>query len=135
MATAVLDLELKSRHCGVAVPARYSRAVILLRWNGRPVGQLLLPVTDGRIDEFSLEQALARWAGADFWWVWLHDSLGWDESEARTLVPRATVAVCTRNRPAELRRCLDAISALPDQDQDIIVVDNRPSDGASAEVV
>lgn len=135
MATAVRDLELKSRNCGITVPGAYGRALLLLRWAGRPVGQIVLPVTDGRIEASVVERALSSWAGWDFWSAWLHDSLGWDEAESRGPLPAATVAVCTRNRPQELCRCLDAIAALPDDGQEVIVIDNRPTDGATAEVV
>jgi GT2 family glycosyltransferase len=39
-----------------------------------------------------------------------------------------SVAVCTRNRPAELERCLQSLAKLKEQPQEIIVVDNAPED-------
>lgn len=136
MPTAVAEVELKHRARGLSVPGGYRRALLLLRWSGRPVGQLEVPVHDGFVSGEALEDALRAWAGWDFWQAWLHDSLCWDEVEGtRTEAPRATVAVCTRDRPNELARCLFALMALPDQGQEYIVVDNRPSTDASARVV
>ena len=63
MATAVIDLELKQRPRGLRVAAGYPRALLLLRWAGRPVGQLTLPVEGEWIAEDRLEGALAEWAG------------------------------------------------------------------------
>ena len=139
MATAVLELELKHRAGEIDVPGEYDRALVLLRWGGRPVGQLLLPVARNTIEASVLEDALIRWAGWDFWLAWLYDSLRWDESEtARSLAPgprSATVAVCTHDRPYELSRCLWALMALPDEGQEFLVVDNRPPNDATARVV
>ncbi len=132
MATAIVQLELKNRRGDLAVARKYPRALVLLRWCGRPVGQLTLPVTDGRIPQAAVEQALTGSATWDFWSTWLHDSLGWDEAEAQRPLPTATIAVCTRNRAADLRRCLDAVCALPDDGQEILVVDNNPPDDSTA---
>ena len=135
MATAVIDLELKRRPRGIHVPGGYPRALLLLRWAGRPVGQLTLPVVEERIDEHALERALVEWAGWSFWEVWLADSLGEPRTRggSRPLVP--TVAVCTRERPDDLARCLSAIEALPHPGLDVVVVDNRPSTARTREVV
>lgn len=48
-----------------------------------------------------------------------------------------TVAVCTRNRAAQLSHCLDAIAALdyPSDLLDIVVVDNAPVDETTKQVV
>ncbi len=136
MATAIVQLELKGRAAtSLSVPGNHETALLLLRWAGRPVGQLRLPVRDHRIDPETVEAALVDGVSWDFWLAWLHDSLGWDESEAHGPPPRATVAVCTRNRPVELHRCLDAISALPDDGQEVLVVDNNSEGSCTADVV
>ena len=36
----------------------------------------------------------------------------------------ATIIICTRNRPALLAKCLDAVAALKPQPDDVLVVDN-----------
>jgi hypothetical protein len=49
MATAILDLELSELPPEITVEERYSKALILIRLNGKPLGQALLPVIGGRI--------------------------------------------------------------------------------------
>ncbi|SIR44363.1 glycosyltransferase family 2 protein [Pontibacter lucknowensis] len=49
-------------------------------------------------------------------------------------VPIAAV-ICTRDRPSQLQNCLSMLLSLPCRPQEIIVVDNAPSNDASAEVV
>jgi glycosyltransferase involved in cell wall biosynthesis len=48
---------------------------------------------------------------------------------------RVSVAICTRERPAELARCLTSVLASPEAPYEIIVVDNAPSSGSTREVV
>ena len=48
---------------------------------------------------------------------------------------QVTVAVCTRDRPDDLRRCLTAITALEPPAGDVLVVDNAPSDDRTRAVV
>ena len=135
MATAVLQYELKGRAPLPRVSPRYTRALVLLRWAGRPVGQLILPLQAGAADGALFEQCLSETATRDFWTAWLHDSLGWDEAEPSSPPPTATVAVCTRERPEDLARCLAALRSLPDQGQEILVVDNRPATTRTEQVV
>lgn len=142
MPSAVVEMELRRRAGALDVPGGYSRALVLLRWAGRPVGQLELPVTDGQVAAAVIEEALTRHVTWDFWLAWLYDSIGWDEAHGprgRVALGRppspATVVVCTHDRPNELARCLYALMALPDDGQDFLVIDNRPSNHAAARVV
>jgi cellulose synthase/poly-beta-1,6-N-acetylglucosamine synthase-like glycosyltransferase len=48
--------------------------------------------------------------------------------------PTCTVIICTRNRPAELDRCLEAVARLRYAKFDVLVVDNAPIDGRAREV-
>jgi glycosyltransferase involved in cell wall biosynthesis len=54
---------------------------------------------------------------------------------SNSTLPSATVAVCTRDRPADLQRCLEAILRLPDDGQEILVVDNHPATDATRQIV
>jgi len=47
----------------------------------------------------------------------------------------ATVVVCTRNRPASLRKCLEGIAQLERAPNEVIVVDNTPGDHETEAVV
>jgi len=55
-------------------------------------------------------------------------------SAAEEFAPRCTVAICTRNRPQELERCLQAVSRVAYPHRDVLVVDNAPDDGRTREV-
>jgi glycosyltransferase involved in cell wall biosynthesis len=48
--------------------------------------------------------------------------------------PTCTVVICTRNRPAELDRCLAGVARLDYSLFDVLVVDNAPSDDAARQV-
>jgi O-antigen biosynthesis protein len=48
---------------------------------------------------------------------------------------KVTVAVCTRDRPADLRRCLEALLRLDWPALDLLVVDNAPATDASCRLV
>jgi glycosyltransferase involved in cell wall biosynthesis len=45
-----------------------------------------------------------------------------------------SVIICTRNRPTELARCLDAVSKLSPGPSEVLVVDNASSDASAFEV-
>lgn len=49
--------------------------------------------------------------------------------------PRLTVAVCTRDRPGDLRLCLQSIARLDYPDLEILVVDNAAADTATRDLV
>jgi GT2 family glycosyltransferase len=50
-------------------------------------------------------------------------------------LPTVTVAVCTRDRTAALRRCLDSLNLVNYPGLELIVVDNAPSDDSTARLV
>ena len=146
---AVLDVEL-------SVPLRdhfplegYSDAQVLLRLHGEPLASLTLPVRGGRIrsedllarvvDEHAgaVGAALARAAILD-------PAFERRLDVARRLTrrpmpqtdrPLVTVAVCTRERPDDIERCLQALLLLDYPNLDLLVVDNAPSTAATEQIV
>lgn len=128
MATKVLDIELTQIPAAIDDLHGYERALVLFRYKGRPVAQAQLPVSDGRLNQTELEDAALNGGNWALWEQMTHDYLEWDPSHAphSTLQP-ATVAVCTRDRPGDLKRCLEALLRLPDDGQEILVVDNAPA--------
>jgi GT2 family glycosyltransferase len=46
----------------------------------------------------------------------------------------ATIAVCTRDRPEDLARCLEALARLPDDGQEILVVDSASRDSSARDL-
>jgi GT2 family glycosyltransferase len=131
--TAVLDLDAERLPPEVSLPARYQRAFILFRWGGRPAGQCTLSVRHGRISGARLQEALLDCAAGPILERWLHDYLAWPATTQRPAGP-ATVAVCTRDRPQDLTRCLEALNRLPDDGQEILVVDSASRSGDTAQV-
>jgi len=127
MATAVVDLDLARLPPAIAGLEPYGHALILIRLRGRPVGQTLLPVVGGRIGGVDPRHGLASAAGWPLWEHWLHGYLNWEEGRIPEIAPeKATVVVCTRDRPKDLMRCLDALMRMPDDGQELLVVDNCP---------
>jgi glycosyltransferase involved in cell wall biosynthesis len=91
----------------------------LVRRNGEPVGWVRLPVTGGRCPAERIRAVL--------------DGLA--PSPPRPAAPagglRATVAVCTRDRPEDLARCLDSLQRMDYENVEVLVVDNAPSTEAT----
>ncbi|MBO0799012.1 MAG: glycosyltransferase, partial [Blastocatellia bacterium] len=130
MPTAVLDFDLQHLPCEINGLDGYDRALILVRWRGQPINKVTLPVSDSRLDPVRLHAAIANLLSErDLRNRCVRDFLDWDELPALSLKPSltSTIAICTRDRTEELRRCLEALLSLPDDRQEIIVVDNCPS--------
>jgi GT2 family glycosyltransferase len=117
----------------VAVPESYHQALVLARLRGYPVGQAVLPVVGGRIGGAELREALLQAGGAQLWERWLQGYLEWSLASGAAR-PSATVAVCTRDRPEDLRRCLEALLQLPDDGQELLVVDSCSKTDATQRV-
>ena len=125
MATALLDLELTHLPENIDGLDPYTQVYLLIRFHGQPVGKALLPVRNGRIDNPDLRQELVTAAGRALWEQYLRRFLGFHEANfEHAQLPKATIATCTRDRPEDLRRCLQAILLLPNDGQEILVIDN-----------
>jgi len=136
MPTAILDLDLEHIPDEVVGLERYDKALILIRYKGRPVGKAEFPIACGKISNADLREHLVKASLDTLWKEWLYEYLSWDETcDARFPLPRATVAVCTRDRPEDVRRCLEALVRIPDDGQEYIVIDNCPSTDATRSVV
>lgn len=135
MATAILDLEISKLPPEIAVDERYSKALVLIRLHGNPIGQATLATVGGRIGGNELRETLMNAVGENLWKNWLFDALEWDERGPVQPVPIATVVVCTRDRPEDLQRCLEAFMRLPDDGQEYLVIDNCPASDATMELV
>jgi len=135
MAAAILDIEVDQLPHEVTGLSSYGHALALLRVRGRPVGQVSIPIIQGRISGEALRAAVTDSVGWPIWQRCLHDFLGWDENKVTDFIsPPATVAICTRDRPDDLRRCIDGLMCLPDDGQELLVVDNCPSTDATRKI-
>lgn len=117
---ALVDVELSEPITGVDVGARYSRALLLVRDAGRPVGRIEVALTAGRLSAEACARAI-------------HDATpasGWPPAPpVPQRLPPATVVVCTRDRGDSALATVASFEALDyDAEIDIIVVDNAPTD-------
>lgn len=134
MATAVIDLELSSRLRVSGNLTGYTNAYVLLRYRGKPVGVITVPVTDGVIHWEHYQEKILQKGGDLLREAMAEEWLGLAEAPVGHAC-RATIAICTRNRTDDLRRCLEALSHLPDDGQEVLVVDNCPSNNDTQELV
>src|SRR5690554_6426466 len=102
MAIAVLDIDFEDMPEWDDGLQSYVGALVLVRLNGRPVGQAVLRVEAGRVH---LRRDFLYAADSGFWEAWLrrHVGVGNDDRSPAHSSPPATVAVCTRDRPDDLR--------------------------------
>jgi GT2 family glycosyltransferase len=128
-----LDLDLAELPPTIEVPVSYDQAFVLIRWHRTPVGQIWLTVDDGRLVCTDLRATLTQAAGSPLRERLLDDFLG---PRSDTLAPvAASVAICTRDRTQDLKRCLDALMDMPNDGQEVLVIDNCPSSDATAQLV
>lgn len=144
----LVDVELTAPPPVLDALDHYGSLRALVRLHGVPLGSVTVPLRDGRLPARALEDAIAaRLAPAALRHL-LDDHLrgsrpwrGLGELLARPCprddlpLPPMTVAVCTRGRPALVARCLGALRRLDYPALDLLVVDNAPTDHATADVV
>jgi GT2 family glycosyltransferase len=120
------------------VSPNYSHAFVLFRWRGVPVGHTTIPVQDGTIGSDALVNAMLSCAGDRIAEYRVAEFLdGEATSSVGAFGPTRTscsIAVCTRDRPDDLDRCLTSIAELPDEGQDVLVVDSASSGHATHDV-
>jgi glycosyltransferase involved in cell wall biosynthesis len=136
VAKTVLDFDVRRLPPGVEGLHAWDRAFVLLRLDGVPVGEVELSIVDGMIDDRTLKRAVATTLEASCSEEWVAGFLEADVARrASTGLPSATVAVCTRDRPEDLHRCLQALQRLANDGQEILIVDNCPSSDATRQIV
>lgn len=120
----LVDLELSRPLPPLEGLDRYVGVEALLRQQGTPVGWVRIPVVDGRCSPAAIQSAIGSQRRA---------LLG--PVPTPSTPPSVTVAVCTRDRGADLARCLDALDQLKYPALDLLVVDNAPSDDAAERLI
>ncbi|NEO41927.1 MAG: glycosyltransferase [Moorea sp. SIOASIH] len=122
----------------------------LVRFHGAPIGYVKAPITNGhctaqtlskRILEDHSETIINRLLynglslplGRER--LCIEDLLDVPPPEYKGKLPLVTVAVCTRDRTANLGLCLDAINQLDYPYLDILVVDNAPTSDDTKKLV
>jgi glycosyltransferase involved in cell wall biosynthesis len=134
MPTAVLQLDIDDVPARLDGLERYARALILVRRGPAPLAIVTLPVHGGSIERRPLLDAIAERAAERLMSIEAREALG-------VLPPgspdaaRATVAVCTRDRPEDLDRCLAALRSLVSTGQELLVVDSASTGDATVQIV
>lgn len=131
-----------------ADPAQ-TRARVLVRLHGEPLGYLVVDLVDGVVDMGQLTDAVRREllgpASEHLAAEGLAPLRGAGELEVPAAMSRCpslvdgdelvSVVVCTRDRSDVLRHCLESLRDLTYPALDVVVVDNAPSDDRTARVV
>src|SRR5262245_24731641 len=128
----IVHLELEGRPADVPIEERYTLVLLIVLQHGAVLGHIWLPAPAEGI----LTAAAQTTAAADaFGWVsWnqryreLLDRAARGPAPPPLPNPTVAVAICTRDRPDALRRCLKRLVALDPAPDDVVVVDNCPSD-------
>lgn len=111
---------------------QYRKAMVLVRDSGRPIATVEIDIPPDGLTPAALEHALRARVGPTKSEPQPHAA----EAGRRVVpsqTPFASVIIATRNRPDRLARCLASVEALDYPDFEVIVVDNNPSDEATAE--
>jgi GT2 family glycosyltransferase len=135
MATKVLDLDLAAWPTKIENLDGYKQALVLYRYRGRPVGRVWVSVQNGRINQLELQDAIAHSDNWPLWQTRMQEIVSWDGRLSTDQLPQATVAICTRDRPDDMARCLAELASLPDSGHELLVVDNAPATEATRELV
>ncbi len=151
----VVDVELGGPLAGLEPLAAierltgYGELQGLVRLHGTPLGVVQIPVVDGRCPSAALGRAVLERHADGIIRQLVRLSLtarrprgGWAPAALLELAPPAadpgpsmTVAVCTRDRPGELARCLEALHRSSAPGLDLLVVDNAPGTETVRELV
>jgi GT2 family glycosyltransferase len=111
------------------------RCMVIVRWRGRVVGRAVTAVA-GRLTVPQLEVLIASVRPWEALHQWLDDELSYDERRLQdTTTPSATVAICTRERPDDLERALEALLRQRRRPIELLVVDNAPATDRTRAVV
>jgi GT2 family glycosyltransferase len=146
----VLDIELSHPPVDIEGLEGYATLKGLVRLHDIPLGYVQLPITNGRCSAALLRKTILE---QHHWAILTHllQNLlattpkldGWNLSDlfnntCRTegnAWPLVSVAVCTRDRPAELILCLEALNKVDYPHLEILVIDNAPTSDATERLI
>ena len=136
----IVEVEITKPLPEIVIPEHCCGAAFVLRRNQRPIGFLMKAAEAGTvISAADLAGLIVRRIGPRVLEESIYEELvgNFDCSGFPTL----TIAICTRNRPKELVRCIASIRAMlascasVANPVEILVVDNAPSDGSTRDAV
>jgi len=132
VATALIQIHAEQLPVRLRVAPRYTCAYIVLRRGNQPIAQFDVPVIEGEVDAAALARGMFEAARVNrpYWLV--REYLG---QELPGRAADATIAICTRERPLDLRRALTAMRRLDPCALEVLVVDNAPGSSETRDVV
>jgi GT2 family glycosyltransferase len=140
--TPIRQVELAAPLSTIQLPNDTTRCMLVFRWRGRVVGRSTLRVNRGQISISEQLELIRRDIRTNAVDAWVDDFINSDATDAvagpLASAPPAdsvTVAICTRERPDDLTRALDAIRKLSPAPAEVLVVDNAPVTDATHAVV
>lgn len=134
MPTKVLDLEFNHLPPAIEGLASYRYAMILLRLNGAPLGKFAIELEGPCLRREQVHEVVRKHLAYPFAYNWLNNWMGYDGRPDPQPLPSATVAVCTRDRPEDLTRCLHSLQALRQEGQQMLVVDSASKEDTTRQV-
>ena len=141
MPYATADIEATQPLPAITLSEDETGLAVLLRRKGRPAAFWMEDAPAGSVlaPEDLAERISAR-AGAELLRMGIREEL--TAPAESPPFPALTIAVCTKDRPKRLARCLRSLQRLAPPDGadavpslDVLVVDNAPSDGQTRELV
>ena len=132
MPTAIVQVDVDLAPPFLTVADQYTSALVVLRRRRRPVAGFYVAVHRGRLDMERFSFELARTIRVKGWQWKVDDYLG---APPPLPLPDCAVAICTRERPEDLARALQAVVALRPAPEAILVIDNNPITTRTREVV
>lgn len=146
----VADLELSEPISDIEGLGSYAFLQLIARWRGRPIDSLVIPVRSDRCPATEIAAALMDQSAMGLLHQLIHVALenplqedSWDiegfvglRHRPKPLrQPSITVAVCTRDRAAQLAPCLESLRNLAVAPREILVIDNAPKTAATRELI
>lgn len=146
----IVDIELSQPILTLEGLEQYIALKGLVRLKGVPLGYIQAPIESGQCTAPTISKLIREHLSWNIIAQLLKDGLAASQqleelqfedlvdlpvAEYRGDLPLVTVAVCTRDRPADMRLCLDALSKLDYPYLEILVIDNAPSSNATKELI
>lgn len=140
MSYSIADIEVTQPLPTLSVDEGETGLAVLLRRKGKPVGFWMEEISPQTV---LTPDDLSAWISDEEDETLLAESIR-EELESPVepdRLPSLSIAICTKDRPEHLSRCLDSLKALPSSvfgrpvSVEILVVDNAPSDRQTQELV
>jgi O-antigen biosynthesis protein len=147
----VMDCELSEPLRTITGLEDYGFLQLVVRFHGSPIGYIKLPVINGSCTASSIGQAvLKKYKSAIIHHLFIQGLITNSDQQKVDLphllkkspvsfpedsAPLITVAVCSRDRTADLSHCLSSLTGLNYPQLDLVIVDNAPTTDATQRLV